>query len=130
MQPQFPPSVCALSGYGHVARILNVKFRALPSPDVSGGYRFVTRPTPPTACREPAERGLLWTDAYDLRTLMMRDSDGMIALLALCAGCIITSASVVAGSAIMMNRNSDDDDDHRGGPGIHELVPVKVRSRS
>ena len=74
--------------------------------------------------------GLLWTDAYDLRTLMMRDSDGMIALLALCAGCIITSASVVAGSAIMMNRNSDDDDDHRGGPGIHELVPVKVRSRS
>jgi heme/copper-type cytochrome/quinol oxidase subunit 4 len=74
--------------------------------------------------------GLLWTDAYGLRTLMMRDSDGMIALLALCAGCIITSASVVAGSAIMMNRKSDDDDDHRGGPGIHELVPVKVRARS
>ena len=74
--------------------------------------------------------GLLWTDAYGLRSLMMRDSEGMIALLALCGGCIITSASVVAGSAIMMNRKSDDDDDHRGGSGIRELVPVKVRARS
>jgi hypothetical protein len=74
--------------------------------------------------------GLLWTDAYGLRSLMLRDSEGIVALLALTVGSVITSASVVAGSAIMMNRKSDDDDDHRGGPGIHELVPVKSRARS
>lgn len=74
--------------------------------------------------------GLLWSDVYGLRTLISRDPEGLVALCALLAGCIITASSVVAGSAIMMNRKSrDDDDDRGGGPGIHELVPIKVRSR-
>jgi hypothetical protein len=73
--------------------------------------------------------GLLWLDAYGLRTLMLRDSEGLVALLALCGGSVITSASVVAGSAIMMNRKSrDDDDDRGGGPGVHELTPARVRA--
>ncbi len=74
--------------------------------------------------------GLLWTDAYGLRSLIMRDQDGLVALFALCAGCIITASSVVAGSAIMMNSKSrDDDDDRGGGPGIRELVPIRIKSR-
>lgn len=74
--------------------------------------------------------GLLWTDAYGLRGLIMRDRDGIVALLALCAACMITSSSVVAGSAIMMNRKSrDDDDDRGGGPGVRELLPIKVKAR-
>lgn len=72
--------------------------------------------------------GLLWADAYGLRGLMLRDSDGFLALLLLCGGCIVTGASVVTGTAIMMNR-SDDDDDRGGGPGVHELRPVRVRAR-
>jgi hypothetical protein len=74
--------------------------------------------------------GLLWTDAYGLRTLISRDPEGLVALIALLSGCIITASSVVAGSAIMLNRKSRDDDDDRGnGPGIEDLVPIKVRSR-
>ncbi len=74
--------------------------------------------------------GLLWTDAYGLHTLISRDPDGLVALFALLSGCVITASSVVAGSAIMMNRKSrDDDDDRGGGPGIEDLVPIKVRSR-
>ncbi|MCX7324412.1 MAG: hypothetical protein NTZ14_08260, partial [Hyphomicrobiales bacterium] len=74
--------------------------------------------------------GLLSTDAYGLRTLISRDPDGLVALIALLSGCIITASSAVAGSAIMLNRKSrDDDDDRGGGPGIEDLVPIKVRSR-
>lgn len=73
--------------------------------------------------------GLLWADAYGLRGLLLRDSDGLLALILLCGGCIVTGASVVTGTAIMMNR-SDDDDDRGGGPGIHELKPVRVPVRA
>jgi hypothetical protein len=74
--------------------------------------------------------GLLWTDAYGLRGLIMRDSEGIVALIVLCAGCIITASSVVAGSAIMMSRKSrDDDDDRGGGPGVRELVPIRVKAK-
>lgn len=74
--------------------------------------------------------GLLWTDAYGLRGLIMQDREGIVALVALCVGCVITASSMVAGSAIMMNRKSrDDDDDCGGGPGIRELVPIKVRAK-
>lgn len=74
--------------------------------------------------------GLLWADAFGLRALILRDSGGMVALLALCAVCIITASSVVAGSAIMMSRKSrDDDDDRGGGPGVRELVPIRIKAR-
>jgi heme/copper-type cytochrome/quinol oxidase subunit 2 len=74
--------------------------------------------------------GLLWTDAYGLRNLIVRDSEGIVALIALCAGCMVIASSVVAGSALMMNRKSrDDDDDRGGGPGVRELVPIKIKAR-
>ena len=72
--------------------------------------------------------GLLWADAYSLRNLLLRDNDGLLALILLCGGCVITGAGVVAGTAIMMNRGPDDDDDRGGGPGILELKPVRVRA--
>ncbi len=73
--------------------------------------------------------GLLWVNAYGLRDLMLRDADGLLAFLMLCGGFVVTAASVVAGSAIMLNRGNSDDDDDRGGPGIRELVPIRVRAR-
>ena len=74
--------------------------------------------------------GLLWMDAYGLRALISRDPEGLVALIALLSGSIITASSVVAGSAIMLNRKSrDDDDDRGGGPGVEDLVPIKIRAR-
>ncbi len=73
--------------------------------------------------------GLLWVDAFGLRAMLTHDVEGLVALAILCGGFVLLIASVVAGTAVMMDHNPGDDDDDRGGPGIRELIPIRVKAR-
>lgn len=76
--------------------------------------------------------GAVWLDIGHLRRLVDFSSDGIIALLMLSAGSIITFGSVAMGSAVMMLGRKDKDDDENDGHGAHihaELVPAITRAR-
>jgi hypothetical protein len=76
---------------------------------------------------------LLVLDTAGLRRLISGDPAGYVALAMLCAGFIVTGASVLMGSAVMLNGGRDDDNDHSGPGGGGRspvLVPVRVYSKA
>ncbi len=73
---------------------------------------------------------LLLFDIAGLRRLAIQDDAGLVPVLLLCGGFVITCSSLLMGTAIMtMHRDDRDDDDHRGGGGRLELARVRVRAR-
>jgi 2-methylaconitate cis-trans-isomerase PrpF len=72
---------------------------------------------------------ILALDTGGLRTLMLGDPGGAVALALLAGGFIITCASVMMGSAIMIQARASTprDSGPRGGHGA--LIPIPVRAR-
>lgn len=77
--------------------------------------------------------GIYWLDIGGIQRLVENDSGGMIALVLMTAGFVITCASLAMGSAIMMMPRDDKDDPPHGGlrqesqPLAAQLAPVRVR---
>jgi hypothetical protein len=71
-------------------------------------------------------------DVGGLRGLVLRDQGGLVPVLLLAGGFIVTCSSLLMGSAIMTMRGDDRDDDDRsgGGGGRHEWQPAPVRVRA
>lgn len=77
--------------------------------------------------------GIYWLDIGGIQRLISNDSGGLIAVVLMTAGFVITCASLAMGSAIMLMPRDDRDDPPRGGlrqesqPLVAQLAPVRVR---
>lgn len=72
--------------------------------------------------------GLMASNAHGLRTLVMGQPDGWIAVAVLTAGFVVTLGSVAIGMAVMMLPNSRDNSTRRPGLPAH-LAPARITRR-